>query len=237
MRFKTILALFAVVILAFTIILKADALMRGFGPEKYPSNLTFGIGAYFAPKDIVIYSQPDLNSPIKEELNWSYGRVQLNSSTGTIEYPEDVFISFYPYKEVAVIAVTDEVKDWVEVVYDQKNKQSGWVKLNSTDEENKNDNYVGKFFTWYEFMKNVAQMRGIYFIPGVEKKFRKLRGQPKDDAPFIKHEFEYVKTLQIKHIRGNWMLVKAIDLKGSPFGWVRWRDDNGHLLIFCSLDQ
>lgn len=215
----------------------ANALLRGFAPEHYPGNLEFGIGVYFAPKDITIYAQPDLTSQIIEKLEWRYARVQLNSATGQIEYPEDVFIAFYPYKEIALMAVIDEEDGWVKVVYNQKNNSFGWVKIDETVEKTQYNNYVGNFYTWFDFMMKIAKKRGIYFIPGVDKKSKRLRGEPKDDANIVRYDFTCVKELQIKHIRGNWLLVKAIDIgEGSPLGWVRWRDDNGQLMVFCDLD-
>lgn len=222
--------------LIFTII-PAQALLRGFSPDQYPSEKNFGIGVYFAPKNIKLYLEPKLDSDLIEELDWTYARLQINSASDTIENPEDVFIAFYPYKEIAVMSVIEETDDWVQVIYDHKNNLTGWIYLKTPIEKTQYNTYIGNFYGWFQFMLKIAKKRGIYFLPGVPKKDRKLRGQPKDDSPVIKYDFTYVKRLQIKHIRGNWILVKAYDIsEGSPFGWIRWRDENGQLMIFCNLD-
>lgn len=208
----------------------------GFSPEKYPSDKDFGIGAYFAPKTITIYEEPDLNSHVKEILSWNYAHVQIDSQTESVNDPNQVFLVFYPFKEIAVMAVSDEVKDWAEVIYDQENKLKGWVYLREKVKKTQYNTFAGNFYTWYDFMVKIAKPRGLYFLPGVPSEAKKLRGTPSKEAKPIPMDFTYIRSINMKHIRGNWVLVKVVDITDdSPYGWVRWRDDKGKLMIFCDL--
>ncbi|MEW5822133.1 MAG: hypothetical protein AB1782_18205 [Cyanobacteriota bacterium] len=237
MKLNLSIKIIIVLLLTLTFIAPAWALLRGFSPDSYPSTKTFGLGAYFSPKEVTIYAEPKLDSQVLEKLEWQFARVQIDSLTGNIASPADVFITFYPYKEIAMMAVKDEVDGWVKVIYNQRDKSEGWVPLETPAEKTQYNNLVGSFYTWYDFMFKIAKRRGVYFLPGVPKKLRKLRGQPSDDANIVRYNFTYVRSLDIKVIRGNWMLVKIVDLEeGSPIGWIRWRDEDGQLLVFCNMD-
>lgn len=228
----------SIVLLSFFLfyIVPSNALFRGFGPDSYPDGKTYGIGVFFAPKLVTIYSEPNENSKIVETLQWEANKVQLESSASDLDDPRYSFIAFYPYDDVAVMTALDDVNGWVNVVYDQKNKLSGWVK--SIKNENKADtaDLTNKFYPWLEFLHKFAKSHMIYFISGVPKKYRNLRTAPNDEASQVATETTYIKSLQLKHIRGNWMLVKAMDFDNtSPIGWLRWRDDEGRILIFLDF--
>ena len=86
-------------------------------------------------------------------------------------------------------------------------------------------------------MQNIAQNTTLYYINGVPKNMKKLHSAPNSDSKILYQDFTVVRGIAIKQIRGNWMLVKVFDYNNNtPIGWMRWRDDDGQLLIFCNLD-
>lgn len=223
-------------VLCLMCIMPVKAMNIGFSPDKYPSDKDFGLGAYFAPKTIEIYEAPDEKSAVKEILTWKFASVQLDSLTETINDPNKVFIAYYPFKEIAVMAVNDQVDDWLEIIYDHENNLKGWVSLKTQINKTQYNPFIGNFYTWFDFMQKVAYPRGLYFLPGVAEDSKKLRGQPSDEAKPINMDNTYIRSMNMKMVRGNWMLVKIIDIsEDSPYGWVRWRDEDGKLMIFCDL--
>jgi hypothetical protein len=236
MKIKSLLLLLTLFLGLFIFISPVKALFTGFGPEEYPGWKQWGIGVYFAPQKITIYTEPDLNSPRVEELTWNYARVQINSATGTIVTPEHVFVSFYPYKYIAIMSVVDDTENWAKVIYDHKHNLQGWVYLKEDIPKTEYNSFVGNYFTWLQFIQNVAQKNLLYFIPGVPKKMRMLRSAPNDDAKPVSYEMKSIKNIQFKYMRGNWILVKVVDYySNAPIGWLRWRTDDGKLLMFCEF--
>jgi hypothetical protein len=227
---------FIVIVLLIVGGLPAAALLTGFGPENFPGHKNYGTGVYFAPNNIKIYEDPDLNSSLKEILNWNIARVQINSATGEIEDPHQAFIAFYPYKGIAIMTVSDDIENWAEVIYDQKSDKRGWVYLKTEGLKTEYNPYVGNFYTWLQFMQTFARKNLLYFISGVPKSMRTLRSAPQDNARPVNYDFSQVRSIEFKHIRGNWLLVRVRDLgQGSPIGWLRWRTDDGKLVMFCSF--
>jgi hypothetical protein len=238
MKIKQFLTILVMISLLIGIIIPVKAISRGFAPNLYPDNKNYGIGIYYAPQNITIYSEADKNSPILETIQWARARFELNTTNNTAKFPEDSFIAFYPYREIALMTVTDDQEGWVKVIYNHKENLSGWICTSDPVTKTEYNNFTGNFYTWFEFMKKIAPFKGLYFIPGVPKKQKKLRASPNDEAQAIRYDIDVIKSLQVKHIRGNWMLVKITDYMGanSPIGWIRWRDDNGNLMVFCNLD-
>lgn len=215
-----------------------------FGPAHYPNNLTYGIGVYFAPEDIPLYKNPHDTQPI-DVLHWS----PKTSNTNPTVYSEvahfslpakNTFIAFYPTLHVAMMpVVSDDGTGWVEVMVDQTKKATAWVPLRddlpAILTENKPKHY-GHFQVWLDFMKFNSKAAGFYWLTGVDDYTRALRMAPRDDAKII--ELLVVRHMNVKHIRGNWLLVEAVDFdRSTPIGWIRWRDKNGRLLLFPNLEK
>ena len=39
-------------------------------------------------------------------------------------------------------------------------------------------------------------------------------------------------------LRGNWMLVTIVDIGNEPkVGWIKWRNEDGTLMIFPNIDK
>lgn len=215
-----------------------------FGPSHYPSHLTTGIGVYFAPLDLPLYKHPHDAQPV-DVLHWT----EQPNSSGNKVYSEaahfslpaqQIFLAFFPTRKVAILPVlSDDGNGWVEVMVDQHKKATAWVPLKAdlppavTDGQPK---HIGEFQTWLDFMKYNTKAAGFYWLTGVDDYTRALRMAPRDDAKIL--ELLVVRKMTVKHIRGNWLLVEAVDFdRSTPIGWIRWRDKNGKLLLFPNLEK
>jgi hypothetical protein len=238
----------------------------GFGPQAYKSGYNYGNGVFFAPYQFTVYAQPNEASTEIGKFRWSRktnsNALSFTTPDGTkrMVYADHVFFCFYPELDVAMMAVTgdDEQGGWVEVVYDQSQHQTGWVRVKSTPKASVSDAtgaggsdsnvtsqrlapldtgepaHFGVYQTWQEFMKLNAKASGIYWLSGVSEYQRSVRSSDADDAKLL--PITIIRQLKVKHVRGNWMLVEVLDFeRNTPIGWVRWRDDNGNLMVFPNI--
>lgn len=228
----------------------------GFAPQRYKSGYSYGNGVYFAPYQFTIYTQPDESAPVIGNFQWSR-QTSGNSVDVTLPggerhavYADHLFFCFYPQWDVAMMAVVgDDDKGWVEVIYDQASKKTGWVRLKESPNhtasstagketlaalETGEPSHFGIYETWLEFMKLNAKPSGIYWLSGVKDYHRSVRSTDADDAKLI--PVTIIRDLKVRHVRGNWLLVEVLDFeRNMPIGWVRWRDDDGNLMVFPNI--
>jgi hypothetical protein len=226
----------------------------GFGPQAYKNGYAYGNGVYFAPYVFTVYTQPDETSPVIGEFHWSRKttgsaiNVLLPNGDQRAVSADKTFFCFYPGLDVAMMAVTgDDDKGWAEVIYDQAQHKTGWVKLKDTPKavaSAKNEElapldkgepeYFGVYQTWMEFMKLNAKASGVYWLSGVTEYNRSIRTRDEDTAKIF--PITLIRDLKVRFIRGNWMLVEVLDFeRNTPIGWVRWRDDDGNLMVFPNI--
>lgn len=227
----------------------------GFAPQRYNAGYTYGNGVYFAPYTFKLYTKPDETAPMIGEFHW--GRKTTGNSVDVLTakgdryavYADHLFFCFYPQWDVAMMAVVgDDGNGWVEVVYDQSNKKTGWVKLKDSPKQTATASdtstlapiasnepaHFGVYETWLEFMKLNAKPSGIYWLSGVKEYNRSIRTSDADDAKLI--PVTIIRDLKVRHVRGNWLLVEVLDFeRNMPIGWVRWRDDDGNLMVFPNI--
>lgn len=219
----------------FSFVPPAEAL-TGFSPEKYEARVEYGQGVYFAPYEVKIYTEPSEEAPLLETFHWnrqsSPRAVTSYLGHGALMAPR-LFLSFYPDADVAMMAVVSENGEgWAEVVYDQPTGRTGWVQLGAPSEEA--PLHFGRFQTWQNFMKLNAKKSGIYWLSGVDQYHRNIRSTPEDGAKFV--PVTVMRNLKVKHVRGNWLLVEVQDFsRQTPLGWLRWRDDDGRLMMFTNF--
>jgi len=218
----------------------------GFAPQRYKSGSTYGDGIYFAPYKFTVYSEPRENATILGEFRWKH---QTQSNLVDITRPngdhitaaaDRVFFCFYSELDVAMLAVTgDDDNGWLEVMYDQNGKKTGWIKqadLKASSESGQNPTpaHFGVYQTWLDFMKLNAKASGIYWLSGVNEYQRSVRAKDEDGASLI--PITIIRDLKVRHLRGNWLLVEVLDFeRNTPIGWVRWRDDDGNLMVFPNI--
>lgn len=226
----------------------------GFAPQKYQNGYTYGNGIYFAPYQFTIYTEPKADAPVIGTFRWSHqttgNTLEVFSAKGDEHsvYADHTFFCFYPQLDVAMMAVTGDTDDgWVEVIYDQAGHKTGWVKAKATSAEanasssvtspqaaKKEPAHFGLYQTWLEFMKLNAKASGIYWLSGVKEYNRSIRSSDTDEAKML--PVTIIRDLKVRHIRGNWLLVEVLDFqRNTPIGWVRWRDDNGNLMVFPNI--
>jgi hypothetical protein len=224
----------------------------GFGPQTYKSGYNYGTGVYFAPHVFTLYSKPDEASPAIAEFHWNKkttSSVDVTTPDGDkrVLNTDHMFVCFYPQLDVAMMAVTGDQDDgWVEVIYDQSGPRTGWVRIKETTPKtaSKGDSlepldtgepsHFGVYQTWQEFMKLNARVDGIYWLTGVKDYNRSIRSSDADDAKI--YPITIIRDLKVKFVRGNWMMVEVLDFeRNTPIGWVRWRDDDGNLMVFPNI--
>jgi hypothetical protein len=249
-RSKGILCFLCAVLLGLVLQLapswSAFAESFGFAPQQYKSGLTYGNGIYFAPYRFKVYAEPREDATVLGEFRW--GRHTRSNQVDIFRPNGDhvtmaanrVFFCFYPELDVAMLAVTgDEEGGWLEVMYDQQGKKTGWLKQADirVAAENGKDAlpaHFGVYQTWLDFMKLNAKASGIYWLSGVSEYQRSVRFKDEDTASLI--PITVIRDLKVRHVRGNWLLVEVLDFeRNTPIGWVRWRDDDGNLMVFPNI--
>lgn len=251
---KGLSALLALILCAITLFCPAQvqAYGNGFAPVTYQTELDYGQGIYFAPYVVHFYDAPGFDANIIDTLRW-----QPEGSSSSVYSvvrqapisPRNHFVCFYPQLDIAMLSVVGENGNgWAEVIYNHATGQTAWVPLDKAISQhaafqNQQENAVadavmprhfGKFQSWLEFMKLNAKVNGIYWLDGVDAYDRHLRSKPEDGADFI--ETTYLKNIKVLHARGNWLLIEGKDFGNKrPIGWVRWRDEEGKLMIFTDF--
>lgn len=79
----------------------------------------------------------------------------------------------------------------------------------------------GHFQSWDAFLKGQA----LRMLPGLQKRFYQLCKQPGADVMFSVTPKQIFRVLRVD---GDWLMV-MVDQKN--LGWLRWRDDDGRLLV------
>ncbi len=233
----------------------------GFSPQRFKDGVVYGNGIYFAPYDFTLYTQPDEHSPLIGEFHWKHkssgNSLTVANGDGMRKSvkADNVFFSFYPQLDVAMLAVTGENGEgWVEVVYDQPRQKTGWVHLKDSPtvasatnlKDTKKQSlapldtgepyHFGVYQTWPEFMKLNAKANGVYWLSGVKEYNRSLRSSDADEGKIL--PVTIIRSMKVKHLRGNWLLVEMLDFENNtPIGWIRWRDDDGNLMVFPNINQ
>lgn len=251
-RFKPLLLTLAAALLALGLFFPAESLANsgfGFSPQMYKSGYTYGNGIYFAPYDFVVYESPSEESRILRQFHWDRetrsNSIRAEGSGATRMAADHVFFCFYPEMDIAMMAVVGDTEDgWLEVVYDQAKRKTGWIKPKKPEEStNSLDSlepiepqpaHLGVYQTWQDFMKLNARANGVYWLSGVSQYHRSVRQSDQDEAKFI--PITIIRDLKVRHLRGNWLLVEVLDFeRNTPIGWVRWRDSKGQLLLFPNI--
>jgi len=115
------------------------------------------------------------------------------------------------------LIVTARKGDWLRVAYDDAGRQ-GWL----------DSRQRGVFQPWDALLKG----RSCRLLPGLRKQqyqvFRQPGRIPLMPPALPKHSFKIVK------LEGDWALVMPDQ---DTLGWLRWRDEDGRLLISVDMDS
>ena len=191
-------------------------------PEAVSLNNTNTFGVYQVGHAIVIYTEPDEKSPIKQKIIWNSENVVPQNLT-----PKDLFVLYLENKDFALMAVTDEMEDWVEIIYNDTTGERGWIK--------KDDPF--KFNTWVNFYNMFGRKYGLKILRGAPEKTYSLYGSPDDNAKEIS-TINHPELINLNVIKGNWMLVTVVDADKTPkTGYIRWRSDDGVKYLFPNVGK
>jgi len=178
------------------------------------------VGLYQVGKDVRIYKFPDENSHILYRVQWSTNEF----------FPEEIgaenFFSVYVTdKELALVNTVDIADGWVEIVYNNKTGETGWIK--------EDDPY--KFMTWINFYNTYGKKYGLNLLKGAPSFCREIKASTDDKAKTIS-EINAPRKIHLNIIRGNWALVSVLDVDKTPkTGYIRWRGDDGIKYYFPAV--
>lgn len=183
----------------------------------------YGIGILRVSNLTKIYEKQDENSDIIQKIYWDNGK-NFKTSDGT--RPENTFIAYIPTSNYAFLSVEDENDKWVLVYYDQKTGKTGWVKKAEANNE---------FYTWADFINTYGRKNGIYAFKDIPREERVLYSTAQEDGQVV-DSWEIAKNITPWYLNGNWLMVKLIDYDNTQkTGYLKWRTDEGRLLIFVDL--
>jgi len=190
---------------------------------RYSYNIRYtGIGAFNAPNEFTIYSEPDENSAILKSVKWDkHGLADETTKEN------DLFIVFIPSQDIAYCSVDDEIDGWVKIFYSQANGKSGWVKATQKN----------RFVSWLGFYMSWGRKNGVYFFRDMPDINKRLMSAPEAGSQKVSG-FTYPKFVKMTLVRGNWMMVKLLDFGNEVrVGWIQWRDENGKFMIFPVMQR
>lgn len=190
-------------------------------PDAVSLNNTNTFGVYQVGHSLVLYSEPNEKSAVKQRIVWSKDEVIPQNLKHV-----DLFVLYLEKKDLALMAVTDETDDWVEVIYDNSTGDKGWIK--------KDDPY--KFNTWMNFYSMYGRKYGLTILKGAPESVNNMYGSTDDSAKVIS-TINKPDIINLNVIRGNWMLVTVVDVDRTPkTGYIRWRSDDGIKYLFPKFE-
>ncbi len=175
------------------------------------------IGVYQASHDIKIYKEPNQNSPLLININWD----SKNFDSPDIS-ASNLFVVFLPKKDLALLLVTDENENWVQVIFNRNNSQTGWIK--------KDDEL--KFSNWRTFFNNYGRKYGLYYLKDAPENAKTIYSS-NDNNGQVLGRIKLPETIKLTTTKGNWILISVFDIeKFQKIGWVQWRNTNGEIYLF-----
>ena len=212
--------IFLIMILLVSGLFACETFAKDIIPVRPNVNRVNTVGLYQVGDDVRIYKEPNENSQILY-------RVRYNANEF---FPEDIgfekfFVVYLKEKSLALVAVTDLVDDWVEIVYDNSTGKTGWIKMD--------DPY--KFMTWINFFNNYGKKYGLVMLKGAPESCKEMRASMEDDAKAIS-TMNIPQKINLSVIRGNWALVSVMDLDRTPkTGYIKWRSNDGVQYFFPAI--
>jgi hypothetical protein len=160
-----------------------------------------GIGILFLP-----VASDGLNDPVT--LYEEPGLSRLGSLNPGKIPRYDWFFGASP--AVLPLIVTGRKGSWLRVAYDDAGREA-WL----------NPARAGAFQQWDAFLKD----RVCGLLPGLQKKYYQLYHYPGRAVLSPLKAGQFLKVLQLEN---DWIMVLSDQ---NSLGWLRWRDEDGRLLI------
>ncbi|MEB3206702.1 MAG: hypothetical protein VKK59_05065 [Vampirovibrionales bacterium] len=227
--------------------------LSGFSPSQYNSATQYGQGVFYAPQALTLFREPSAQSAVEATLTWSTTQSSLSVQLSSEPLPlraQSVFLAFYPEAGLALLPIISYGdNDWVEVLYRQdrpasEDQATAWVKTMAPADASANVRraeaassaypFWGFSQSWTAFFRLNGRRNGLYWLTGVSGYHQSPRTEPDDKASLV--EITAPTKADVKHLRGNWVLMAYHDFgQQQPMGWVRWRDDDGRLMQFVNF--
>lgn len=110
------------------------------------------------------------------------------------------------------LTVTATRLDWLKIVYDDAGRE-GWIE----------EQRPWTFARWDDYLRGKA----AHLLWGLRKPYYQLRGGPEEGAP-ERATLTPERQLRIIEVAGDRVRV-LVDL--TTMGWLRWRDEDGRILL------
>ena len=186
----------------------------------------YGIGYTKVQSPLIMRREAKNDGEILEILNFNYKEEKTicEKNTNKCEIDE-VFASYSKNKKIAFMTTLDTTEGWNLVCFNQNEYPvCGWV------EEEKN-----KYYTLAEFFEKFGKKYGVYLFKDLQKTDKILYAAPIKQTNST-GSLEMPKTITPWLIRGNWMLIKAIDFQNQlKTGWINYRGNDGKLKLFVNF--
>ena len=189
----------------------------------YVSNISSEVrGFYQSSKDLTIFEHPNEKSKVLMKCNWDYKHFNCPNTSMS-----NLFAVFVQVKELAFMTVTDDIGDWVEVIYDRNTNKKGWIKKDETD--------PFRFLNLRTFYQIYGKKYGIYLLKDAPQEVRYLKTSTSTDSQNC-GLIDRPEKIQLQKVQGNWMLVKVFESdKSTKIGYLQWRNTNGEIYAFPDI--
>ncbi len=212
-------------ILLLVFILNILAVNADVIPSYINSIKKYGSGFTEIKSPLVMYETPSKEGNIVEMLNFDYkDKISCNINRNRCE-ADEVFALYSQSKKIALLTTLDESEGWNFVCFNQLEKPvCGWV------EGDKN-----KFYNWLDFFNIFGKKYGLYLFKDLNKSDKILYASPSRQTNST-GTITLAKYITPWLVRGNWILVKVIDIDNEQkTGWVNFRDNEGKLKLFVKF--
>jgi len=175
------------------------------------------IGVYQTGEKLTIFSHPEVNSHVIKTFDFSYNPENM---------PDGLFGVLINEKKLGFLYVSDIGDDgWVEIIYDKHTGAKGWVMTE--------DHF--QFMPWLNFYNMYGKKYGLRILKDAPDEVDILRAKS-DNLSQSVAKINYVKSIKLTKISGNWALVSVLDLDKTPkMGFMKWRGDNGTIYAFPNV--
>ena len=175
------------------------------------------LGVFQTGEKLTVYSHPDTNSVILKEFEFTYNPEKM---------PDGVFALLLNERKLGLLYVSDIGDDnWVEVIYDKRRGSKGWVMTE--------DKF--QFLPWINFYNMYGRKYGLRLFKDAPDEVDVLHSKADDTAQSVA-KINYVKSIKLTKLSGNWALVSVLDLDKIPkMGFMRWRSDSGVIYAFPNI--
>ncbi|MBQ3310905.1 hypothetical protein IJG72_02385 [bacterium] len=208
------------VIIIFTVfLLTLQCVMANIKPYNSSDIALDAIGMYQVPNYITVYKEPNEKSKVLYRANWS--QKFFNCSLGDME---DIFTVYIANKNLALVQVVDYTDDWVKIIYDKSEHKTGWLKAEDI-----------RFMTWRNFMNTYARRYGLYLFKDIPVENRILYSGITDNAQQLQSITGKPLKITLTAIKGNMILVTAIENNVGKTGFLKWRTDEGKIYVFPAI--